>query len=39
MLSLADKDLFAMGEESVKLSAKITPEIWKQSLLKLVHGV
>jgi len=39
ILSLADKDLFAMGEESVKLSTKITPEIWKQSLLKLVHGV
>lgn len=39
MLSLADKDLFTMGEESVKLGAKITPEIWKQSLLKLVHGV
>ncbi len=38
ILSLTDKDLFAMGEESVKLGAKITPEIWKQSLLKLVHA-
>lgn len=37
MLSLTDNDLLKMGEESVDLSKKITPEIWKQSLLKLVH--
>jgi glycosyltransferase involved in cell wall biosynthesis len=39
ILSLADKDLLKMGEESVSLGKKITPEIWKQSLLKLVHGL
>lgn len=39
ILSLTDKDLLKMGEESVHLGKKITPEIWKQSLLKLVHGL
>jgi glycosyltransferase involved in cell wall biosynthesis len=39
IVSLTDTELLAMGEESVKLSTKITPEIWKQSLLKLVHGL
>lgn len=39
IVSLADKNLLVMGEESVKLGAKITPEIWKQSLLKLIHGL
>lgn len=37
ILSLTDSDLIKMGEESVVLGKKITPEIWKQSLMKLVH--
>lgn len=39
IVSLTDSDLNNMGEESVKLGKNITPEIWKQSLLKLVHGL
>lgn len=39
IVSLTDSDLIKMGEESVKLGTNITPQIWKQSLLKLVHGL
>jgi len=37
IVSLSDSELNKMGVQSVKLSKQITPEIWKQSLLKLVH--
>lgn len=37
IVSLSDTELHQMGEQSLKLSQQITPEIWKQSLLKLVH--
>jgi glycosyltransferase involved in cell wall biosynthesis len=39
IVSLTGSDLMNMGKESVSLGKKITPEIWKQSLLKLVHGL
>lgn len=38
IVTLTDSELIQMGEESFKLSEQITPEIWKQSLLKLVHA-
>lgn len=37
IVSLSDSELVKMGEQSYELAKQITPEIWKQSLLKLVN--
>ncbi len=38
IVSLTGSELIKMGENSKKLSNQITPEIWRQSILKLVNA-
>ena len=38
IVSLSDAELLQMGEQSFGSAKQITPEIWKQSLLKLVNA-
>jgi hypothetical protein len=37
IVSLTDAQLQEMSDHSIQLSKNITPQIWQQSLLKLVH--